>query len=93
MPRILSKYTERLLAPREAFVIGLSGEYETLDGVKCKTEPVGTWNNRDGYFDEEFDGICQKLYGCPFATIRSIWFGRLGGRIGYIWDMVKMIKL
>lgn len=90
MSKILSKFTERLLAPRNAFIAGLSGEYETLDGVTCRTEPIGTWNNKDGYFEEEFDDICQRFYGCPFSAIRSIWFGRLG-KISDIWDMVKMI--
>ena len=33
MSKILSKFTDRLLAPRNAFVTGLFGEYETLDGV------------------------------------------------------------
>lgn len=92
MSKILSKFTERLLAPRNAFVAGFSGEYETLDGVKCKVNPIGTWNNKDDYFIEEFDDLCQRLYGCNFAAIRSIWIGRLG-HVDDIWDMVIMTKI
>lgn len=88
--KIKSKFTEMLLAP--ANVLGNDTEYETLDGIICRLEYDTVWNNSDGRYDEELDGICQKYYSCRFSHIRSIWFSRLGD-VAEIWHLVKMVKL
>lgn len=87
--KIQSKFVERLLGPANGIVFG---EVETADGIMCGTEFLATWNNADGMFDDELDGICQREYGCSFKTIKSIWIGRLGCVSDY-WHLVKLIKI
>ena len=87
--RIKAKFAEKLLAPEN----GISrGEVETLDGVRCQAEFQTTWDNANGFFDEELEGVCQREYGCSFQTIKSIWISRIGVLSDY-WHLVKLIKL
>lgn len=93
MKKIPSKFCEHLLAPVNAFPPGpITGEFETTDGIKCLIVMEAGYNNSDGRFDEEFDRICQEYFGCPFSTIRSIWFSRLGSCDKY-WHLIKMVKI
>ena len=87
--KISAKFAENLLVPANGIQFG---EVETSDGIKCRTEFLATWNNADGMFDEELDGICQREYGCSFQTIKSIWIGRIGVLSDY-WHLVKLIKI
>lgn len=91
MRRIQCKYTEQLFAPANALEEGIRGNYLTMDGVECYAEPNSTWNNDDGEYDERFDELCDKLYGCPFSTIRSIWIARLG-HVDQFWHLVRLVK-
>lgn len=90
MQGIQSKYTEYLLAPENA--IGSEDIVVTTDGVKCKLAYQSTWNNEGGRFDDRLEDVCQKYYGCPFSTIRSIWISRIGN-LGVFWHLVKMEKV
>lgn len=87
--KILCKYSEFVLAPINALAVGLNGEYETIDGVQCIARPHTTWNNEDGAYDGVLDEHCQRFFGCPFSTIRSIWVARLGSVNPY-WHLVRM---
>lgn len=87
--KISAKFAEKLLVPANGIEFG---EVETFDGIKCRTEFLATWNNADGMFDEELEGVCQREYGCSFRAIKSIWIGRLG-RLSDYWHLVKLIKL
>lgn len=89
MRKINSKYAEYLLAPANAIT---DDEVETLDGVRCKLVYQETCNNSDRSYDERLNDICQRYYGCPFSTIRSIWIGRLNYLSDY-WHLVKMVKI
>ena len=90
MQGIQSKYTEYLLAPANA--IGREDIVVTTDGIRCKLVYQSTWNNEGGRFDDQLEDVCQKYYGCPFSTIRSIWMGRLNYLSDY-WHLVKMMKV
>lgn len=87
--KIKAKFAEKLLAPANGIQFG---EVETADGIKCRTEFQATWNNADGFFDEELDEICHREYGCSFRAINSIWLSRLGHLSDY-WHLVKLIKI
>lgn len=89
MQKIKSKFVELLLVPANGIE---RGELETLDGIKCRAEFRTTWNNADGFFDDELDEICQREYGCAFSSIKSIWYGRLGYVSNY-WHLVKLVKI
>lgn len=89
MTRINAKFAEYLLVPANGIAFG---EVETTDGIMCRTEFQATWNNADGSFDDELDGICQREYKCSFQSIRSIWIGRLG-YVSDFWHLVKLIKI
>ena len=91
MIRIHSKYTPFLLLPANTIPSVMISECETDDGVKCLIEFQATWNNKEGEYDEELDSICEKYYECPFSSIRSIWFGRLG-RVDDYWHLIKLKK-
>ena len=85
------RYAERVILPHNALYKGAE-MYDTADGVKVKLKFIGTWNNKDGLFDEELDKVCQDVLGVPFKTIKSIWIARLGYLDDY-WHYVKLIKL
>jgi hypothetical protein len=87
--KIKSKFVDKLLVPANGI---MRGEVETSDGVRCMAEFRTTWDNADGFCDEELEAISQREYGCPFSAIRSIWIGRLGN-VSDIWHLVKLIKL
>ena len=93
MQDILCKYNEYILAPANAFRSGIiRDEFETLDGIRCRSEIDTVWNNENGQYDEELNIVCHKHYGCPFSAIRSLWFGRLG-TVDKYWHLVKMVKV
>jgi len=87
--KIRAKFAEKLLVPANGIVFG---EVETTDGIMCRTEFQTTWNNADGFFDDELEGVCQREYGCSFRAIKSIWIGRIGYVSDY-WHLVKLIKI
>ena len=89
MQKINCKFAEHLLVPANGIEFG---DVETVDGVKCHTSFQATWNNRDGFFDDELESVSQKYYNCPFSTIKSIWISRLG-RVDDFWNLVKLIKI
>lgn len=64
-------------------------EFVTTDGVICSAEFIGTWNNRGNVYEDEFDRICQRRYGIPFVSIRSMWIGRLG-TLDYFWHLIRL---
>jgi len=92
MNRLQSKYTEYILAPSNALTNGVNCEYVTTDGVSVLAELHTTWNNSDGYFDDELERECMDRFNCPFRFIKSVWFGRLGVLSDY-WHLIKLIKI
>ena len=89
MQKIQSKYTEMLVIPSNAAKDDI---VETTDGVKCRLKYISTMKNDDGAYNDYLDDLCDTLYKCPFATIRSIWIARLGSVSDY-WSLVKMEKI
>ena len=97
--KIKAKYVDELFCPSNAFSKEFLGRVSqekvsllTSDGIECAVEFQGVWNNTDGQYDEEFDGICKRLYSCPFSALKSTWFSRLGPVSDY-WFLVKLIKI
>lgn len=91
MQRLQCKFADNVFAPANAWGDGVRGEYETIDGVRCHADPQTAWNNEDGSYDDEFDDLCIRLFGCPFSTIRSIWIARLG-HIDSFWHLVRLVR-
>lgn len=91
--KIFCKFTDFVLAPRNAFPKGGPvGRFETLDGVLCETTFVRAWNNTNGGCDFELDDTSNRIFGHPFSVIRSIWIGRLGNTDEY-WYLLKMNRI
>lgn len=90
--KIKCKYAEYMMAPFNAFPAGMGAQYETTDGVLCDLEMCSSWNNDRGDYDDEFDYVCQKNFGCSFSAIRSIWISRLG-KVDDYWHLVKLVKV
>ncbi len=88
MQNLNCRYTERVIIPGNGISTGdLDGA--TADGKRVKLRFIGTWNNEEGRFDDELDGICLQFWGVPFMTMRSIWISRLG-RVSDFWHIVEM---
>lgn len=64
-------------------------ELVTNDGIAHKCEFISTWNDVGGVYEDEFESVCQRIYGIPFASIRSMWIGRLG-RLDDFWHLIKL---
>ena len=97
--RIHAKSAEFVFCPANAIENGfytrdsyVTPELVATDGVAHKATFIGTWNNRGGVYEEEFENICQKYYGLPFVSIRSMWIGRLDKLDDY-WHLIKLDKL
>lgn len=88
MAKVLFKLADHVLCPSN---VVREAECETADGVRCKCKYLGAWDNEDGRYDEELEGICQKEFGMPFKSIRSLWVSRLN-RMSQVWYFVKLIK-
>lgn len=96
---IMAKPTEYIFCPanaideqfyhRDSYIIP---ELVTTDGVAHRATFIGTWNNRGGVYEDEFENICQKRYGVPFMNIRSMWIGRLDKLDDY-WHLIKLEKI
>lgn len=71
---------------RDSYVIP---EFVTTDGVAHRPTFIGTWNNRGGLYQDEFERICQRYYGTSFVAIRSIWIGRLD-KLDDFWHLIKL---
>lgn len=91
MQKINCKYAEYLIAPANA-VDSKDDFAETVDGVKCHLVYISTMDNSSGWADEILEDWSQRLYGCPFSTIRSLWIGRLNGLSNY-WHVIRLDKV
>lgn len=94
--RIKAKSADFIFCPANAIEDGFYNrnsyvlpELVTNDGHVHKCQFIGTWNNRGGVYDEEFENICQDKYGMPFLSVRSMWIGRLG-RVDDFWHLIKL---
>lgn len=97
--RIEAKFSEKVLLPANAieadFFKGQSQEYYrfiTADGQECKGRFAAAWNNEDGRYDERLDMVCQRSWAVPFASMRSMWIGRLG-KVDDLWYIINLEKL
>lgn len=90
---IKAKYTDKILIPDFALPRGLKegAQLETMDGVSCLAHFLSTWDNTDGRYDEELDGLCQRQWGVPFQAIRSVWIGRINN-IDSLWHYIELKK-
>lgn len=94
--RIQAKPAEYILCPANAIEHvfynrgqNIIPELVTADGSVHKCTFIGTWNNSGGIYEDELDGVCQRKYGVPFVSIRSVWIGRLG-KIDDYWHLIKL---
>ena len=94
--RINLKYAPEVLFPSEA----LGRDYYeqarpdtddlfiTTDGKVCRPTYIATWGEVK---EEVMDDVCQRLWGCKFSVMRSMWFDRLSVRYGLrTWNLVKL---
>lgn len=75
--------------PKEALSSIGSGQFKTLDGKVCDALFISVWDNRDGRYDEQLDHICQKYWGVPFASVKSLWYERCSEIEGY-WYLLNL---
>lgn len=90
---IKARFADKILAPDLALP-RLAPEgvaLMTSDGVACVAHFLSTWDNTDGRYDEELDGLCQRQWGVPFQVIRSVWIGRINN-IGSLWHYIELKK-
>lgn len=94
--RLNSKSSERVFCPANAIEerfyardCHILPELVTNDGIVHRCEFLGTWNNRGGMYEDEFENICQREYGMSFLSIRSMWIGRLG-HVDEFWHLIKL---
>lgn len=94
MIEIKARFADRILLPDAALPPGVleGATMVTTDGVNCVAHFLSTWNNKDGQYDEEFDNLCQRLWGCSFRLIRSAWIGRIGN-IGQWWHLIELKRI
>jgi len=89
MSNIYCDFSEQVLLPKEAFEKFGFGPYKTRDGKVCDAIFISVWNNADGRYNEQLDYICMKYWNVHFDTMRSMWFGRLGG-VGDYWYFLQL---
>ena len=91
--RIKARYSEKALIPDNALPGGcVNGtRLETSDGVSCVAHFLCTWDNSDGRYDTELDGLCHRQWGVDFSLLRSAWIGRIDN-IGVFWHYIELIK-
>lgn len=77
MKQIQCKFVPQVLMPRNAFD-GFNDDYQTKDGRVCSLEFLVCWKNTDDQCKDELDDTAQRIHGCSFDYIRSLWIGRLG---------------
>lgn len=88
MKQIRCKFVPKLVIPRNAFD-SFSEEYQTTDGIVCTLDFLVGFRVGDQQTEADLDFCCQKIHGCSFSQIRSIWFARLG-RVDDFWYIVKL---
>ena len=88
---INARFSDRILAPAEAFPLGCADmlPVRTTDKVDCVAHFLSTWNNGDGRYNDELDGLCHRQWGCSFALVRSMWEGRID-RLSNIWHFIEL---
>lgn len=90
MEKIQCKFVPKLIVPANALVPE-EYNYITSDGTKCRIGFEIGWKNENDIFSDELDDVCQKVHGCSFETIKSVWFSRLGS-VSDWWYMIKLRK-
>lgn len=68
----------------------IAQKYKLAGGEVVTLRWLSTWNNTDGKYDKELDGLCRELYGMDFESVRAVWKRRLGGRLEDWWHKVEM---
>lgn len=89
MFRINCRFSEEVLIPAEGV---REKECVTLDGVSAVVSYLGAWDNKDGYYEEELDGLCEEKWKMPFKSLRSVWIARLG-RVSELWYLIGLKKV
>ena len=85
-------YCEALMPVECRIGADWNGLFQCSTGENVKIRWVSTFNNEDGWFEEELDSISQRLYNWSFSRVRSSWIARLGRVEGY-WDLIKLYKV
>lgn len=92
MRTLNTKYNEKALLPGVLLEgIQRNDVVETNDGVKVRIEYLGTWNNANGWCEQDLDAVTQNLYDQPFAKVQQVWKTRI--RIDDVWHKVKMTRV
>lgn len=91
--QVKARFAGRILIPDKALP-RCAKEGEKLvssDNVCCMAHFLSTWDNSDGRYDDELEGLCQRQWGLSFAAIRSVWIGRIDN-IGTVWHYIELIR-
>lgn len=92
MRTLNTKYNEKALLPGVLLEgIQRNDVVETKDGVKVHIEYLGTWNNANGWCEQDLDFETRRLYDQPFAKVQQVWKTRM--RIDNWWHKVKMTRV
>lgn len=92
MRKLNTKYNEKALLPAVLLEgIQRNDVVETNDGVKVRIEYLGTWNNANGWCEQDLDAVTRNLYDQPFTKVQQVWKTRI--RIDDVWHKVKMTRV
>lgn len=92
MRTLNTKYNEKALLPAVLLEgIQRNDVVETNDGVKVCIEYLATWNNANGWCEQDLDTVTRNLYDQPFAKVQQVWKTRI--RINDWWHKVKMTRV
>lgn len=94
--RIAANYSSHVLCPDNALEISFykrdpmdDVRFRTLDGKLCSVRFISSHDNEDGQSEDVLDLICQKRWGVPFQSVRSMWFGRMGD-VSNWWHLIEL---
>lgn len=92
MRRINTPYNEKALLPAVLLEGIQRGDVvETKDGVKVRIEYLGTWNNANGWSEQDLNAVTQSLYKQSFGYVQQVWKSRI--MIDDYWHKVAMQKV
>lgn len=96
--RINTKFTTMVFCPSNAIEDAfwqrdenVDPLFRTTDGKLCRPLFIRTTNNSGGRYDEDFDYLCKRHFNASFASVRSLWYARLGELDNY-WHLITLIE-
>ena len=89
---INTPYNEKALLPAVLLDGIQRGDVvETKDGIKVRIDYLGTWNNANGWSEQDLDSVTQILYKQRFSYVQQVWKSRM--RIDDLWHKIAMQKV